>query len=301
MSLNISIVSAGNGPVLHVHGEEAGMEGVALGKGQVEGIYDAPTSTEWTRARRQRGGRYKGLENPERDITLGFHVISRGDSYVENDDLLRRAFTYELDPWYPGDTLARLVVDVEGDERTLDVQMSQEPEFAPEIDPTQLEYGNVFYRLKAAQPFWEGASKVVSWETAGTSGTGTLKLRNPCPLPISYRLVLTPGKWIIPDYQFTGPARKRTVAHARSIPLQNVTVGMGGLVIDTDPMVRTFRSLDGTNVNGQVAGGYYVVNYQLPPYLQPVDVPISVSGAPPGGARAELHYTELWDRPWGGF
>lgn len=298
--LRISIVGAHHGPEVVVSGEGAGEQGIALGEDQVKGIYDAPTETEWSRARRQRGGSLRGIENPERLMTLGFHTSGeRGEEWGEVDDLLRSLFSYGLDEWYPEDDLAQLVIESESDLRSLRVQMSKEPEFSPKIDPAKQKYGNVFYQLTAGQPMWESPETVTAWETAGTSGTGTITVSNPTDQVMFPTWVLTPGTWTVPDVAWVGPPRRRTVADARTIPLKPVTSGMGGLSIRCDPMRVTFVDQAGTNVMGQVAGDYYLVNFEIPPYTPATELPISVTAAPSGGARAELHQPRLWSRPWG--
>lgn len=297
--MDISLIGAGGGQEIHLSGESAGEEGVILGKGQVEGIYDAPTDTEWARARLQRGGTLKGVENPERDISLGFHV--NGDSrldWMEQDTILRQCFSYQLDEFNPDDTLARLVVESASGRRTLNVQMSEEPQFAPELDADLLQYGNVFYKLKVAQPMWEGPTAVTSWETATSSGSGTITVSNPTDQLMHQMWVLTPGVWTVPDPLFQGPLRRRVVADPRVIELQRVTAAMGTLVINRDPMELDMATGNGENVLGQVGGGYFFL-HSIPPYTPKTELPISVTGAPSSGARAELHQPRLWSRPWG--
>lgn len=296
MALDISLIGAGNGTEFHLHGKKAGKQGVWLGQGQVEGIWDAPVSTEWTRARRERGGRYKGMEQPERDLVLGFHVT--GDNprqWIESDSEFRKAFTYGLDPYWDGDTLAQLVVEADNDRRTLDVQMAENPEFAPDLDPVDLGYGNVFYRLKVAQPMWQGKTTVTEWETSGRSGSGMIEVSNPSDVPMWQEWVLTPGTWTLPDHRFGGAPRKRVVLDSRTITLRPAPTG---LRVSLDPMQRMFKDAAGTNVMGQVGGGFYML-HEIPPYTPRTELPISVTAAPSGGARAELHQPRLWSRPFG--
>ncbi len=303
MTLNVTILGAGGGPELHVGGDGAGAEKIRLGKGQVENFYHAPTTTEWKRARRQRGGSFAGLENPYRDMQLGFRTYgSQGQRWQETDDLLRSCFTYHLDPWWPGDTLARIAVENDDDTRTLSVQMFEEPSFAPEISPDRLQYGNIFYKLRAAQPFWESKTIVTDWETAGTSGSGTIAVSNPTDVEMFQMWVLTPGTWTVPDVSWTGAPRKRVPGGAygtRTIPLKPVTTAMGTLTIQLDPMHVMMQSANGINVMGSVGGGYYFM-HTIPPHTPETLLPISVTAAPVGGARAELHQPRLWSNCHGG-
>lgn len=302
MALNISILGAGGGPEIHVDGDQMGAEGIALGAGQVEGIYHAPVDQEWTHARQQRGGSLAGIEYPERDMQLGFHVDDWDGSWSEADDLLRSCFTYQLDPWWPGDTLARIAVETPDSYRTLSVQMYDEPQFAPEFDPDEEQYGNVFYKLRAAQPFWESKEVVTSWQTGATSGSGSIAVSNPTGVEMCQYWVLTPGTWTIPDFSWTGAPRKRVpggLYATRKLTLQPVTTAMQSLTIDLDPMHVMMQSKDGQNVMGQVGGGYYFM-HTIPPHTPLTQLPISVTAAPAGGARAELHQPRLWHNMIGG-
>ena len=300
MTMTISLVGAGRGDTGIVSGRGAADLGFEFGKKQVSGLYHAPVDTEWTSARRQRGASLKGIENPARDMTIGFHVYAdRDNPFEEVEDRLRSMFTYRLDPWWPDDELAKFVVESDDGERELHVQMYDEPELAPDLDPTLLQYVNVFYKLRAAQPFWESKTVVTSWETSGTSGSGTIEVSNPTDVPMYQRWVLTQGTWTVADHAWTGQPRKRVPADTRTITLKPVTAAMGALVIDLDPMRIMMADHAGTNIMGTVGGGYYFI-HEIPSHTPPTQLPISVTGAPSGGARAELHQPRLWTMPWGG-
>src|SRR5699024_12831927 len=74
--MNIRLRGAHDGEILHLSGAEAANEGIELAKGGVDGFYEAPVETIWKRARRQRGGTFRGIEHPERDMTLAFRVAN---------------------------------------------------------------------------------------------------------------------------------------------------------------------------------------------------------------------------------
>lgn len=305
MTFRISVIGAGNGQEAAVSGEGSGGDGFVLGNGQVTGLYEAPVDTEFSRARRQRGTSFKGKENPGREMNLGFHVYGErdGQAWLESHSLLRSLFTYQLDPWWPEDELARISVESDDGLRELHVQMSEEPEFAPDIDPDLLQYGNVFYKLTAAQPLWESPTVVTSWETGSTSGSGTIAVSNPTDQVMYQRWTLTPGTWNVPDVSWSGKPRKREPGgtdYNRSILLNPVTSAMGGLTIDLDPMDFRMESESGENVMGQVGGGYYFL-HEIPPHTPKTELPIYVSDAPAGGARAELHQPRLWGSFIGGY
>lgn len=300
MTISIRVVGAGGRGEITVHGP--GVENITLTDEGVEGIYDAPTESEWWRPRRMRGGMSKGIENPERDILLPFAVRGVGghDDWMEYDNQLRHLFTYELDQWDMDDELAQLVVDAGGEERRLRVQMGQEPQFAPKVLKHDVSVSTILYRLKAGQPMWEGREVVSSWET-GTAGSseGEVEVSNPTDQPMFQTWVLTPGKWYVPDFPWSGPRGKRVAEQSRIIPLKPVTAAMGALTISLNPMERMFSDMAGTNVMGQVSGGYWFMN-EIPPYTPKTVLPLAVENAPAGGARAELHQPRLWSRPWGG-
>ena len=83
------------------------------------------------------------------------------------------------------------------------------------------------------------------------------------------------------------------------IPLKPVTSTHGTLTIQLDPMHVMMQSANGTNVMGEVGGGYYFM-HTIPPHTPKTQLPISVTGAPAGGARAELHQPRLWSNFYGG-
>jgi len=299
--MNISLRGAHDGEILHLSGAEAANEGIELAKGGVDGFYEAPVETIWERARRQRGGTFRGIEHPERDMTLAFHVMNMpGVAWQESAALLRNSLSYHLDPWWADDNLATLQVETDDDYRELAVQMSEEPELDPDHDPDVNGYAKMIVSLKAAQPFWQGKTAVSTWEASGSSGSGTVTVSNPTDVPMYLLWVLDPGTWTIPDVSWTGRPGKRTPGGEyanRSITLNPVTTTMGGLVIDTDPMERTFSDAAGTNVVGAVGGGYYIINREVPPRTPKTQLPVSVTGAA-AGAGVELHQVRLWGGVW---
>ena len=288
-----------NGDVLPLGGEDA-TEGYRIPTGGMLGYYDAPVDTEWASSRMERGGRFKGMTQGVREMSISVRVTDR--EWLELDSRLAKAIPYKLDKWDPNAKLAQIGIDTDGDERRLAIQRSKDPEYAKDFDPIQalhLGEGIATFPVKVAQPMWESPAVVTVWETAGTSGTGTITISNPTDQVMFPTWVLTPGTWTVADVAWTGAEYQRTIRDARTIPLKPVTAAMGGLSIRCDPMKVAFVDQAGTNVMGQVAGDYYLVNFEIPPYTPATELPISVTGAPSGGARAELHQPRLWSRPWG--
>lgn len=293
------------GEVLHVHGKGQGREGIWLAEGQVQGLYDAPVKSEWTRAEREVGGRLAGLSRTYRDLILGFHITAerlKYEEYIDVDSRLRDCFSYELDQYDEEARLARIEVESRGEVRWVDVQMFEQPDFDPDFDPEVDDYGNVIYSLRAGNPNWQSGTYVSEF-TATEDGVGTIKAWNPTDLPCMQTWILTPAqKWTIPDVSWVGPKRNRRPGGEfgdRMIPLLPVTAAHGGLRINLDPMRLMLEDKNGTNVLGQVGGGFFFM-HEIPPYTStPVELPIKVEGVPPEGARAELVQVHQWSRPGG--
>ncbi|MBJ8342773.1 hypothetical protein JGU71_28175 [Antrihabitans sp. YC3-6] len=301
-SIPIKIIGAGNGEEVIVNGP--GARNITLGEGQVQGIYETPVDVEYSRARKQRGATFKGLELPDRQMTLGFNVVGgHGLEWSDEHQFLRSLFTYQLDPWWDEDELARIVAGVKDDIRELHIAMSEEPDFNPDLDPEHQRYGNVFYKLIAAQPLWESPTEVTVWETSGSSGSGLIPCSNPTDQTMYQTLKLTRGIWTAPDVSWVGAPRRRKpggVYGTRTIPLQPVTSQHGTVEISLDPMKVMFRDAGKSNVTGQVGGNYFFM-HPIPPHTPLTMLPISVTGAPAGGARAELHQPRLWGSFVGGY
>jgi len=87
------------GTTFHVHGDQAGAEGVWLAAGQVDGIYDAPVKTTWKTGAFQEGSWQKYNKWLHRDMSLGFHIRDTFTEYELNESLFRQIFDYQLDPW----------------------------------------------------------------------------------------------------------------------------------------------------------------------------------------------------------
>ncbi len=82
-------------------------------------------------------------------------------------------------------------------------------------------------------------------------------------------------------------------------PVEAGDVHTWNVTIQLDPMHVMMQSANGTNVMGEVGGGYYFM-HTIPPHTPKTQLPISVTGAPAGGARAELHQPRLWSNFYGG-
>lgn len=295
-----------DGTRLDLSGHKAGLQGILLAAGQVQGIYKAPIRTEYKRAARQRGGKLTSVSAPFRDLALGFHLFGdenpRGFEWL--DGVLDRCFPEAPDEVDLEELSGRLVVRSKRDIRRLFVRQYDDQDFDPEMDPTDEDeqYGNPILKLRAEQPYWEGRKEVTHWQTDQTSDTGHIEVSNPTSVEMYQCWVLTLGKWTIPDPSWTGAKGRREPggAHgARVVSLKNIDPVHAGARINYDPMRLMVESWSGTNLLGEIGGQDFFV-HRIPPYTPKTLLPIKVENAPAGGARAELHQPRLWPKPWGG-
>ncbi|ORL01570.1 hypothetical protein [Prescottella equi] len=300
--VDIGIIGA-NKDRIDVSGRLAGRQGIILAAGQVQGIHDAPVKTEWTSGRLEVGGRSKGASYEVRDLLLGFHLFGEDSDggVTELSSRLRKMFTYERDPWDPDEQLAAMFCKTRRSLRKLHFQLydpiANDPEFDPEID----EYENVIFPLRAGQPMWESRKDVTVWKTTQSSDSGFIEVWNPTDRPLLQTWVLTRGQWTISDTSWIGPKGKRVPGGefgGRTLPLNPIDAVHGGARINLDPMKLMVESWSGTNLLGELAGQFFFM-HEIPPYTPPTLLPIAVTGAPSGGARAELHMRRFWSRPWG--
>jgi len=303
--LDVALIGA-NGYRLDLAGRNAGRQGVILAAGQVQGIYGAPISSEWKRAARQRGGRFKNRTFPWRDLALGFHLFGDDtDMDIERlDSLLDQMITDAPDEWDEDEQLAQVVVRSSRDIRRLFIQRYDNTDLDPEFDPTleDEQYLNPIYKVRSAQPFWEGQTKVTHFEKSTTSASGFIEVENPTPITMMQTWVLTRATWSIPDPSWVGPKGKRRPGGRfgnRVVPLLPIDSVHAGARINYDPMRLMLESWSGTNLLGSNGGRQFFM-HKIPPYTPPTKLPISYTGAPAGGARAELHQPRLWPKPWGG-
>ncbi len=302
---DIWIVGA-NGHRLDVAGRNAGRQGITMAAGQVQGIYGAPISSEWKRAARQRGGSFKSRTYPWRDVALGFHLFGdEGSMDIEQlDGLMDQMITDAPDEYDKDEQLARIVIKSKRDIRRLFIQRYEDTDLAPEFDPTleEEQYLNPIYKVRSAQPFWEGRTKVTHFEATTTAASGFIEVANPTPVTMMQTWVLTRAQWNIPDSSWSGPKGKRVPGGKypnRIVPLLPIDSVHAGARINYDPMKLMLESWSGTNLLGENGGREYFM-HKIPPYTPRTKLPISYTGAPAGGARAELHQPRLWPKPWGG-
>ena len=282
----------------HVYGDNAGQEGVWLAHGQVNGLYDAPVTSTWKQGAFQEGSTHKATKWAARDLLLGFHIVDTTTAWEFNDSAFRLAFDYEQDRWWgAGYEPTRLVVETtQSGVRHLEVLMSETPEFDMPNDPSMQRHGNVIMKLRAGRPFWLSDEHVSEYKGGWATGNGTVTVTNPTDRTAYHKMVLTPATWVLPDYEFAGPPGARTIALQRTITVP-VLAANGGAVVAWDKQNLMFRDANNTNMLGQLAGVF--VEFAIPPYTQPTQLPVAYTGAPAGGATCQLRVPQRWTRPWG--
>ena len=287
-----------------VHGPLAGRQKVWIGESQLQAIYDAPLESRWVSStgRSLLPRRRKWLP---RDFTVGFHVDGEDEALGgQIESALTLALGAEPYPWDPQRTTARMVVTAPlqtHGPRTLYFEAREAPELAATLDPITQEYANTIFACRAGvEPMWESAAEVVAFEGSGTSGSGFITVSNPTDLPCEYTVELTPATWTIPDPSWVGRVGEVAPggAHAgRTLPVV-VTAADGIARLTRRRSNLLAQTSTGANLIARQQGQFLI--YDLPPWLPETQLPISYTGAPAGGARAEYTLPRLWTRPWGG-
>lgn len=289
-----------------VAGPLAGRQGAIVAAEQVDGVYDAPIVTEDEETAGGVGGSHASTEYGIRDLMIGFHLFDdeygRGPGQLESD--FRKAFAAEVDRWDPTFKHARLVVKTAlSGVRMLTVQMHEAPEIDLGDDRIDEEYFNVKYLLRAYQPMWESKEKTSVFETSSTSASGTIEFSNPTDRPMRYTLKLTRGTWTLPDPTWEGRPKQRAPGGelpTKTVALPPILDTDGGLTITLDrSKVHATTALGGGGTGFLARMNGQWLRHEIPPYTPKTLLPISVTDAPAGGARAELVQPRMWSRPWG--
>lgn len=138
----------------HVHGDQAGSEGVWLAKGQVEGIWGSgPVKTTWKSSAMEIGSRQVAYKRLHRDLNLGFHVVDTiSHTWEYNHATFLAIFNFYPDPW--DDTPTTITIGTELGTRSLAVLMYEQPEVNTELDPSMQGHANILMKLRAGEPDW---------------------------------------------------------------------------------------------------------------------------------------------------
>ena len=289
--------------LVHAGMSGAGREaGITLTEDGVRALMDAPIETEWIED--TEGAIFSGERFLPRDLMLGFAMsdeMNRSLAPGEIESQFRREFSARPDPWNPAFTHTVVEVDSElSGPRRLEVQLRDAPDMEMKQDPFSRQVFRVAYELRAGQPLWSSPKSVSSWEKAGSgSGAGFVTVSNPADTPMRHTWILTPGVWTLPDPSWLGAPGARVPAgeHAARTVMVEVKTADGGARITRERRKLHAAALTGANLLPRMGGNW--VRFDIPPWTPPTDLPISVSGAPSSGARAELHQPRMWTRPVG--
>ncbi|NIL86509.1 hypothetical protein RhoFasGS6_03913 [Rhodococcus fascians] len=293
-----------------VYGEGQGEQGIFLAAEQVQGIYDAPVRQTWTASANQTGGTLKGMWHDYRDISLGFHAMkANGDTAEDNESRFRNAFDFRVDQWDHDAHLARIRIttDISG-VREIESQLWDTPDVNMGLDPIKRQYLNPILPLRSGQPMWFEDDVRKVWSTPNSSGSGQIEVRNPTNRPMLQKWILTRGTWTLPDFSWSGKPGQRAPGidklsgrddRNRTILMPTIGALEGGATVDLDTMKLMVRDAHDTNLLGRmpVPGRYFT--YCIPPYTPKTLLPVSVTGAPSGGAMVQLIQPRRWTRPWG--
>ena len=312
MSMTVNVLGQ-DGSFWPVHGDDAGAEGVALGKGQVKGLFTVPGRTFWKSSQRQIGATMKGLWYEARDLSLGFHISAQRVPGGDQEDIMsrfRQAVSWREDEWDHDARLAKTeVIAPSGSVRYLDVQRYDRDDFDPDVDPLVVKHGNPIMALRAGMPFYYEDPEITTWSTTGSSGTGEIEVENPTDQPMLQKWIVTRGDWTLPDVSWEGPPHDRRpgVSKAtgrddrdRMILLPPITALEGGATVDLDAMSLMIRDAADTNLLGRMPVPGRFFEYCIPPHTQRQTLPVAVANAPAGGAMVQLVQPRWWSDPIGG-
>lgn len=277
--------------------------GITLAKSSVKGIEDAPFETDWIED--TDGTVLAGVRGLPNDLEFGFYVSDElaGTSVagrLESD--FRKAFTVRPDPWNPDARLPQVEVrSALSGVRRQPIHLKEAPARTADVDPyTREQPFDMRYLLRGATRLWDSGTDVSVVEGAGAAGSGFWTCSNPTDQPMRVTMVLTRGVWEVPDVSWQGPEGARVPAgvHAdRSLVLPEITELDGGVRLTRERRKLVAQTFTGRNFLSRMGGRWLM--YDVPPYTPPTLLPVSWTGAPAGGARAELHMPRLWSRPVG--
>lgn len=300
----------GQGMVFNTHGDLGGLQGVWNAQGQVAGIYDAPIQSVWKSGAFQTGSTQKAIKRLHRDMTLGFHIIeTEGSTAEDNESDFRSIFAYEEDQWddNPEPTVLHIDTDSSG-ERRLDLLMYDTPTLEPDVDPVEGQYFNLILKVRAGQPDWyeydpaTGFHYKTFFQSGSTAASGYIEVENPTDTEMRQEWMLTRATWTVPDVSWRGARNKRKPGGQfsnRTITLRPITAVQGGVRISLDGSKLHVRDFNNTNAVASILPAGVRFIHKIPPWTPKQLLPISYTGAPAGGARAELIQPRRYTRPWG--
>lgn len=123
-----------------------------------------------------------------------------------------------------------------------------------------------------------------------TTNTGYFEVSNPTDQPLWLEWEFDPATWTFPDFGF-GQERRWGRAVGQDAARMIVTPALTQMLsVMSDPMMDTYVSADLSNAAGLFNGVEPI--YPVPPYTEPLTVPVICSG--PAGAKATLRQRRFW-------
>lgn len=262
--------------------------GVVLGRG-VKGLYLPPIERQVQTYAGLPGARFKSSRTSQRDVEWPVTIFSETSSEDFWDKQSR--FFRSLSPDVPG---TWEVVDTLGRSRTLQLRLTGDGEYSPDIDPFATGFASMLLDFVADQPYWQGAEISQQWAApveylffGGGDPTVPAQVTAQAGPPFvpSQSTSLT-------DATITNPGDVPAWLTETVVgPCDNITVTVNGgqvgfgavaagstLVINTAPSGPGARTafLNGVEVSGQVTPWD---PRPLPPGVE-IPIQITVTGAP---------------------
>lgn len=287
-----------DGSLWHLSGKNQGAEGVEFSAAP-SGLYDSPATTIWNATAFQTGATFYGMRYDKRDLVLPFNISAAGGLVWETvDGNFRKAWSYTAD--------STLTVSTETSTRSLNLRLSQQPDFSPQHDPHLKSWAPIVLTLTAGFPYWVEEDITQTWVSSISTSTGSatqegsVEVENPTDLPMYLQWVCSaPAQWSLPDFSFgldynygLGSGAENT---ERVVTLPRTAAGQD-LTINTDPQQPMIVAADGSNQWGAMNGVSFL--YPVPPETGSTTFPVWVTYAPLA-ASVMCVQTRYWSRPWG--
>jgi hypothetical protein len=287
----------------------SGDSGVWLGPG-VRGVGMPPTTHFWIEGAATNGARWNGAITEKRTVFWPIAVYNNAGSqaWIDYD----RRFWNSLQPEKRGTWTVTQpgTQDVAGQTRSLRLRFADDGDWAPDIDPALVGWGNYGVTLIAEQPFWEGPTISNQWGQ-GSAAVNFFGGGSPSAPGAGPAFYISSGSSIAtasitnigdvsawPVWTIFGPCTSATVGLAGKTIAAPITLNSGEwLQINTAPssQVAWFGSgtVDIATATNRTSNLGAVSFASVPPAA---NVPLSVALTGTGRVRIEL--TPLYRRAW---
>lgn len=303
---NLRIVGCDGGDVFHIHGEDAGAEGVELEYGGLEDLFEPPIKVVERTPVRMDGGVLRAVKTAIMEATIA--LIIKGQDLVNPfgvvDGAIREAFSFELDPYYDQSSLARIEWETDQSTRWLEVVLTEGCKY--QMTKVPHDRGDQDWwvwdvKLKAYCPFWQQGVDITPL-TFTEDGTQQIEISNPTGVDMAHKWVGTQATWTLPDNTWEGRAWNRAPGGLypdRTLTYPDLTPANGGIKVDYAFDKLPVRDGFDHNLAGQMPVPGDFPKHQIPRFTQPQLVDVTATNVPPGGAMIQLHQPRMFRRAWG--